>query len=329
MNSMNETIHKVYLEAMNIANLEPWETINDSEVFAIEHPVSHLLYFVQVVGKSQPLFGIQISKGYEAYLRLQDWLKYGDSSIKANRLALYSLYYDFEPLQEIDAQRLSIAEVSAPTLKGWPRFRDFTPEYLPWHPSDEDFSILELLLPQIRLMLQIAKTAPTSLSSPDGCLIRRLQQGIWHTEVQNRMPEEREKLSYLRPEQPQAIRELPSNSGATFEAILGLSDIPFQTKVGERPFYPWIFLLIDAADGQLLDYRLTARSESFASVSEGFIEALAKAGYRPGEILVDTEMTQVILTGVCQDLNIPVRKATLEFGAKLLSLIQKKIATSA
>jgi hypothetical protein len=328
---MNETlpaIKKTYEEAQKIANLQPWTFIEESEVFAIEHPESHVLYFVQVIGKTQPMLGIQISKGYEAYLRLQEWLKLGDTAIKANKLALYTLHYNSEPLPEIDQQRLESSGITESPACGWPRFKDFTPEFLPWYPDDEDFLILQILLPQIRLLLQLAEPNPSLLSSPEGCLIRRSQKGIWHNEVQNLMPEEHEKLSYLRPEDPHILMQLPQNPSAAFEAVMELSTVPFQTQPDQRPFYPWIFLLIDAADGQLLDYRLTARKEHFASVSQGVVEALGKAGYRPGEILTADSFTQVLVSGVCQEIGIPVRKSTLEYGDRLVRLIQKKLADS-
>ncbi len=328
---MNETlpaIKKTYEEAQKIADLQPWTFIEESEVFAIEHPESHVLYFVQVIGKTQPMLGIQISKGYEAYLRLQEWLKLGDTAIKANKLALYTLHYNSEPLPEIDQQHLESSGITESPACGWPRFKDFTPEFLPWHPDDEDFLILQILLPQIRLLLQLAEPNPSLLSSPEGCLIRRSQKGIWHNEVQNLMPEEHEKLSYLRPEDPHILMQLPQNPSAAFEAVMELSTVPFQTQPDQRPFYPWIFLLIDAADGQLLDYRLTARKEHFASVSQGVVEALGKAGYRPGEILTADSFTQVLVSGVCQEIGIPVRKSTLEYGDRLVRLIQKKLADS-
>lgn len=328
---MSETlraIQKTYEEARKIGNLKPWTYLEESEVFAIEHPESHVLYFVQVIGKTQPLLGVQISKGYESYLRLQDFLKLGDTVIKANQLALYALHFNSEPLAEIDQERLKAVGIMEPTLHGWPRFKDFTPEYMPWHPSDDDFLILQILLPQIRLLLQLAEPDSSLLSSPEGCLIRRLENGLWHNEIQNKMPEEREKLSYLRPEEPQTLLALPQNSGTAFEAVMELSRVPFQTQPNERPFYPWIFLLIDAADGQLLDYRLTARNEHFASVSEGVVETLRKAGYRPGEILVEDTFTQVLMSGVCQEIGITVQKAKLEYGKRLVDLIQKKLTNA-
>jgi hypothetical protein len=328
MSETLQAIQKTYEEAQKIANLQPWTYLEESEVFAIEHPESHVLYFVQVIGKTQPLLGVQISKGYEAYLRLQDWLKMGDAAIKANKLALYALHFNLEPLTEIDQVRLKVAGFTEPTPHGWPHFKDFTPEYLPWHLSDEDFYVLQILLPQTRLLLQLAESDPSLLASAEGCLIRRLENGLWHNEVQNNMPEEREKLSYLRPEEPQPLMALPQNSGAVFEAVMELSNVPFQTKPDERPFYPWIFLLIDAADGQLLDYRLTARQEHFASVSEGIVEALRKTGYRPSEILTEDTFTQVLISGVCQELGFSVRKATLEYGNRLVGLIQKKLANA-
>lgn len=328
MSETLQAIQKTYEEAVKIANLQPWTFVEESEVFAIEHPESHVLYFVQVLGKTQPMLGIQISKGYEAYLRLQEWLKLGDTAIKANKLALYTLHFNSDSLAEIDQKRLEIAGITEPPASGWPRFKDFTPEYLPWHPSDEDFLNLQILLPQIRLLLQLAEPDPSLLSSPDGCLIRRSQKGIWQNEVQNLMPEEHEKLSYLRPEEPHLLMQLPQNPSAAFEAVMELSQVPFQTQADQRPFYPWIFLLIDATDGQLLDYRLTARNEHFASVSQGVVETLGKAGYRPGEILTADSFSQVLLSGVCQEIGVPVRKSTLEYGDRLVRLIQKKLADS-
>lgn len=325
MNSNIEAIKRSYQEAMTIAEISPWQFFKRDTVFAIEHPESKELYFVTVNGQDDELPGIIISKGYEAYLNGQAWLKEGDDKIKANALALYSLYYNDEPLEAKEEERLKLAEIQEPTAFGWPHFKDFTPEYLPWLPSDEDFKVLEVLLRQIRLMLGKAQDKKGYFDLDYGYMVRKLVKGIWQEEFAQEVPEEHSKLSYMRPNNPEVISQLPLNNGAVFEAVLELSDLPFQYEEGARPIYPWIFIMVNGADGSLLDYRLTSREESFISVSQSLVETLNNAGYRPSVINTDNAFTRMLLSELCRDLNVVAQEEKLEYADKLIRLVKMRL----
>lgn len=328
MNDFKNSIVKAYQEAMTLAQLAPWDFIQDQDVFAIEDPISKSLYFVNTQGQGESLKGLLISKGFDAYLQGQKWLHEGDKEIKANTLALYSLYFDHNPLADIEKARLNLAAINEPTPFGWPKFKDFTPEYLPWFPSDQDFEILRTILTQARIILSSAQREKGHLSTDYGCLVRKLVKGLWQEDFLAEMPEEHQRLAYMRPDNPQIIAALPQNNGASFEAVLELSDLPFQYNPQERPFYPWIFLLIDGADGRMLDYRLTSREENFVSISHSLVETLNKTGYRPKEIITAEPFTKLLLSELSQEMNINIVEGELQYGEKLCRLIKMRLKSS-
>lgn len=313
-------------ETSAIVALQPWTPIRESDVFAIEHPETHLLYFASILGQNGLNYGFYLAKGYEAYLNLQEWLSQKEEKMKTNQLALYMMQLaGYREMTDSDWQLLRKAGVMTATTKGYPRFKDYTPEYLPWQISDDDASLLCRLLPQVRQVIIKAEKDRSLLDSPKGCLIRRLVQGIWQDDYQAIMPKERQLLSYLRPENPQAIQSLPRKEDLAFECSLFLSTKPILLKAGERPFYPWIFLIIDAKTGQLIDYQLTTKAEHFAAISTNMVSVLQKAGCKPREIKTGSEIAQTILSGICQELDIPVSLASLRYAPDLMQLIQSKL----
>ncbi|MCE5196073.1 MAG: hypothetical protein LLG09_02950 [Negativicutes bacterium] len=321
-NSYEQLLH----ETAVIVALQPWNQFRESDVFAIEHPKTHLLYFVSIFGQNGLDYGFSLAKGYEAYLNLQEWLSQTDEKIKPNQLALYLMQLaGFREMTDADWRLLQKAGSMTATAKGYPRFKDYTPEYLPWLINDTDAALLCRLLPQVRQVIVRAEKDRALIDSAKGCLIRRLLHGIWQDDYQAIMPKERQLLSYLRPENPEVIQSLPSKPDLIFECSLVLSLKPIRLKEGERPFYPWIFLLIDAGNGRLIDYQLTSKAENFAAISMSLLRVLQKAGCRPSEIKTGSEMARTILSGICQELGIPVSLTSLRYAPELMQMIQNKL----
>ena len=322
MNQYEQLLH----ETSAIVALQPWTHIRESDVFAIEHPETHQLYFTSIFGQNGLDYGFYLAKGYEAYLNLQEWLGQKEEKLKTNQLALYMMQLaGYREMSEPDWQLLQKAGRMTATAKGYPRFKDYTPDYLPWQINDDDATLLCRLLPQIRQVIIKTEKNPSLLDSAKGCLIRRLIHRIWQDDYQAIMPKERQLFSYLRPENPQVIQRLPRKEDWTFECSLFLSVKPILLKEGERPFYPWIFLMVDAKSGQLIDYQLTSKAENFAAISINMIRVLQKAGCRPCEIKAGSEMARTILSGICQELDIPVSLSSLRYAPELMQLIQNKL----
>jgi hypothetical protein len=295
----------------------------EDQIFGVQDPESGELGFVSVMGILGEHLAVMALRGAQALYDFWDLHNEAGQARPEQLFEISQLQASFEDRQQLDSHDLEIIKSLGLKYRGrqsWPLFRSYTPGYLPWYLEANEVRFLACILEQV---LQVAPRVrdDESLLTPTqdhrDYLVRvprQTAQGyIWEDRVIRVPPPPAEMIDlYMNMEEYEAITKLPAGLHR-LEADLILLPTPIREEKGERPYFPYILLIVESEGGFVIGTEMLRPAptlkDMWGFVPAAMVHALLNAGIVPKEIQVTTDLMEALLGHLGQALGFKVKKS--------------------
>lgn len=312
-----EEWRELYKQMMRVREIAPWQWMEEIDIFGIQNPETDEFGFVSVMGTLGEHYAVAVYLGAKGLYGFWQLAQNDPNYVSGHVLEVPQLQASFEDRKELHKKDREIIKQLKLKFRGrqeWPLFRSFRVGYFPWFLEAEEVRFLTHALAQtIEVGLRF-KEDPSLLDPPD--------DETYLVRVPNR---ENDTLQWQDqmikvPPPPPASIELSMDTRllaqlksvqqriAPVEIDLSLMPIPIEEKRGERPFYPYILLVVVAqADfilGSELMQAIPSLEAMWGAIPEKLVETLARTQSLPVEIRVRSELLYQLLAPVTEELEI-------------------------
>lgn len=320
-----ESWRRLYELVGQVKQLAPWEWMTEEDLFGVADPDSGSLMFVSVMG----MLGEHISvAAYLGEAALYDFLDFHDNPpedmnfvVGARLLSMRQLQVSFEDRDMLREQDRAVIRQLGLKFRGrgaWPLFRSYEAGLVPWFITAEEARLLALeqvleVAPRVRENARLLH-----VKRKEHFLVRvsRREAGglIWSDEIRRIPPPEVKAITVTMDKGLlAAFRHLPLHK-LVIEADLFM----LLSAIGdrERPYYPYMLMLVDSRNGIIVEQEMLAVETSYeallANVPMHVIRRLAGTGVMPSALHVSSPELYQVLQPVIQAAGIKlVSKARL------------------
>jgi hypothetical protein len=199
----------------------------------------------------------------------------------------------------------------------WPMFRNYAPGMFPWFLTSSEARFLTTALEQLLDVAPRVRDDEDVLlgEEDDEFLVRvpRVENArlVWEDKIM-RVPEPELKKAAPAPLDPQLLESLKKLPEVTnvIEIELTMLPMPVREKK-DRPFFPYLLMLVDASSGLILGNDMLQPLPSLDAMRAEFptkvAEYLLKLGVKPLKIAVRTERTAQLLAPLAEELGIRIK----------------------
>ena len=314
---------RLYELAVKLKALEPWEWMDEQDIFGVQNPENGEIGFVSIMGMLGEHLSMCVylgAEGLHGYWDMSDPI----TDLENNPFAMFEvpqLQVSFEDREMLEKQDRDIIKKLGLKFRGnqnYPLFRSIKPGFMPYFVESEESRFLIYAMEQTLAMLPRFYDEEYLLPNPDEELILvrvpEQQNGnlVWRDEIKPIPPPETPEIVF---EIPVKLiddqKKAPQSKGLVLEIDLFYAPMPVGEK-GKRPFIPKMLLITEAKRGLILGCELIKPEEtipeSIAKVPLHLIENLLKLKERPSEIHVSSGLlfeafktfTQQINVKLCQ-----------------------------
>jgi hypothetical protein len=304
--------------AFQIQEIAPWEMLEETEVFGVQHPETGVTDYVSIMGALGTHLAVGVylgDEGWHGFWRIQKDAPGPETrpeeilEVPHLQLAFVDRQHMTEPDRAL-AKRLGI-KVRRGQL--WPTLNSYSPGLYPW-PLDaaERERILPCLEQTVAFVEELSDLMDGRFTGPDElCPVRVLDkvQNAWVEEWRAIPAAPDRKWSAPVPaDLLKSILELPP-LGCEFEADVFMT--MQACRDGEaRPYWPYALLVMESKSGIMLKPELLVPVPSFdnmwADVPAAFLRILLESKARPAGLKVCSQRTKDLLEPVAKGLGIKI-----------------------
>ena len=311
-----EQWRRAYELAAKVHDLAPWTWMRDTDHLAFEDPEDGSLRFITVMGRLGEHYAVGVYRRSEDVFQIMDFA--GDpGAMPEQLLGTSQVQLSFEDRDFLDPADRRVVKQLGLRFAGrqsWPCFRSYLPGQFPWFVDHDELRLLSIALEQVLAVAPRFKDNEEDLE-------RLNRMGMEEHVFLTRTPvstagtvEWEEKMVGIQRPPPREIApELDAfllERAAGFPSVenkleveLRASRSPIEERKGQRPYFPWIMLIVEAESGHIVGHELLAPVPTLDAVysraPQALLEALAKHEIRPGEIYVRTERLAALFRPVC------------------------------
>jgi hypothetical protein len=304
----------LYDAAIEFRKIEPWEWVNETDVFGIQNPKSGEVGYCCIMGELGEVLAMAVYLGTEG---LQGYKQIQKGQIKPDDPdSLYiqdCLMLSFEDKRFVDQEDRQIINELGFKFRGrnsWPLFRSYKPGYFPWFLSRDEALYMTDALKQAKEVCLRFKENKKLLSPPKKNLyltrVPEKRDGIivWKDEWREPAPLKKVKYSDKTVDEVriQRIRKTAKPAPVIWEIDFFYTPTPIAE--GERPYFPYAIMLIDRDTGLILDMHLASKVGYKKEFLEKFLSCIERMSILPLEILVRKEEAVNLLESYTSRLNI-------------------------
>ena len=305
--------------------MAPWEWMMEDGVFGVRNPERDEIGFVSVMGAGGEYFAVAL---YQGAVALYDFLALseagrdgmGDSFGAERVLEIPQLQASFEDRGHLHKEDRDIIKKLGLKFRGannWPMFRNYAPGMFPWFLTSSEARFLTIALEQL---LDVAPRMHDDEDllfggEEDDFLVRvpRVENArlMWEDKIM-RVPEPELKEAAPAPLDPQLLESLKRLPEVTnvIEIELTMLPMPVREKK-DRPFFPYLLMLVDASSGLILANDMLQPLPSLDAMRAEFptkvAEHLLRLGAKPLRVAVRTETTARSLAPLAEELGIRIK----------------------
>jgi len=322
MSEKNPTVEewgRLYAAAGRVKQMAPWKWMMEDNVFGVRNPERDEVGFVSVMGAGGEHFAVALYQGAVAFY---DFLALGEAdSVEAERvLEIPQLQASFEDrgrLEKEDRDTIKNLGLKFRGANSWPMFRNYAPGMFPWFLTSSEARFLTTALEQLLDVAPRVREDEGVLrgEEDDEFLVRvpRVEKSrlVWEDKIM-RVPEPGLKKAAPAPLDPQLLESLKKLPEVTnvIEIELTMLPMPVREKK-DRPFFPYLLMLVDASSGLILGNDMLQPLPSLDAMRAEFptkvAEYLLKLGVKPLKIAVRTERTAQLLAPLAEELGIRIK----------------------
>jgi hypothetical protein len=256
-----------YEVAQRIKAMEPWLFVDETDIFAVQHPESGELGFASVMGKLGEHFAVGVYLGPEG---LRAFWEAQDADLVADPYRLLEIpqlmlsFEDREMLRDRDRRLIKQLGLRFRGRKAWPLFRSFRPGFMPWYLEAYEVRYLTDVLRQVLEIVPRFREDPGLLETENEQLYfaripeRRGDRTVWKDGVTEVPPRPASLPAYIPDDLIEQCRVLRSLE----DVEMDLFCLPTPIGKGHRPYYPYVLLLVGADNGFVLGSRMLAVESS-------------------------------------------------------------------
>ena len=316
----------LYEAAERIRELAPWQWMDEIDNFGVQDPETGKIGFVSVTGTLGEHFSISAYLGVNAvhqFWTLEEWAENDESWDTASELLLIpQIQVSFENRDMVEKEDANIMRRLKLKYRGrnaYPVFREVRPGCPFWLMDAEHIPFLTHVLEQTldvapRFREDERLLYPDDVDGQEMYLLRvpEKRNGVitWTDEIRPiPQPEERVIEMSVETAALEALRAAP-RVGNSVEIDLFMTMTPVQEKRGERPFFPFALLVVDAGSGMILSQDLLSPLPSiddmYSRVPQAVINMFLNNNMLPYEVNTQSPMLTAVLTVLLEQFGIPV-----------------------
>ncbi len=305
----------LYDAAIEFKKLKSWEWMYDSEIFGVKNPADGEIGYCCIMGNLGEFFALAAYQGTEGLISHQR-IMVGDipeesiESIWVQKCLMAS----FEDREQLDNRDRNLIRQLGLKFRGrgeWPCFRSYRPGFFPWYLTSGEVRFLTLVLQQAVQVTPRVRENHHLLDPPEPGkhLVRVFQDGDWQDSWQPPAPWEK---PTLQPILDQTLLDELANSEMPHRGTWELGCIRLPSVVedkDDRPFYPYVFLMVDQGSGLVLGVNICAPKEIVIKVPASLMETFQQTGSIPSRLLAANEDTFALVKPIADALHIRLRHA--------------------
>jgi len=328
---------RLYAAAGRVKEMAPWKWMMEYNVFGVRNPERDDIGFVSVMGAAGEHFAVAL---YQGAVALYDFLALREAdSVETERvLEIPQLQASFEDrghLEREDRDTIKSLGLKFRGASSWPMFRNYAPGMFPWFPTSSEARFLTTALEQLLDVAPRVRDDEDVLcgEEDDEFLVRvpRVENArlVWEDKIM-RAPEPALKVAAPAPLDPQLLESLKQLPEVTNVIEIGLTMLPMPVREKkDRPFFPYLLMLVDASSGVILGNDMLQPLPSLDAMRAEFptkvAEHLLQLGVKPLKIAVRTETTARSLAPLTDELgiriklspNLPALDSAMEFMGRM------------
>jgi hypothetical protein len=289
-----EEWENLYRAAVDFWQIQPWQWMNDTDLFGVKNPEDGEIGYCCVVGALGEFLGLVVylgTEGLESYLKIQRSESPEEDLLNSGKCLTASLE-DRKTLQKPDLEVIKKLGLRFRGAKSWPLFRSYEPGYYPWYLNQLQVRFLTHALTQAAdVTLQIRQNRVFLSGSEKGrYLIRIAEQNgpdlHWRNEWLAPAPLEKAKCGVPVPDELrlQRIKKREVRQAGIWEIDFSLIPMPIQE--GHRPFFPLCLLIVDQSSGFVLKSHLEGKDRHGPEFQNQMLSAIEEISLLPQEIWV-------------------------------------------
>lgn len=309
---------KLYGAANRVKKLEPWNWLSENQFFGVKNPETGGIGFVSVMGALGEHYSIAVYMGSEGLYGLLDLYDSDPLQNPEILLEIPQLQASFESRQELEKEDINIIKKLGYKFKGksnWPMFRSYRPGHVPWFLDADEARFLTYALEQLEVMAPRLKEDPEMLDfeNYDEFLIRIPEKKdgeiIWNETVESVPPPEDKEVSFSVDQD--IIDDMRKKPKKKANIQMGFFMIPSPIMEGERPFFPYMLVIVDGEQGTILGQEIfqpkPSPEDMWTKVPNAALEQLAVLKTVPKEIKVTTDLLEGLLYFLTEELDIKIK----------------------
>ena len=306
-----EQWRRLYDCALQIKQISPWKTFKETDIFGVQDPQSNLIGFVSVMGALGEHYALAAYLGAEGIQGFWD-LQNPDSQFPPEHFfEIEQLQVAFENRNELDKQDKDICKELGIKCHGkyaWPMFRSYQPAFVPWFLEEREITFMGHILEQSLTVFENINNDPGLIKTSDRNTYfvrvptKQDDRIVWKDNFITVAPPEPLKIpTRFDDEIEKGLRQL-CKEHYCFEIDFFM--LPTHTREEEeRPFYPYLLLIVDHQSGLIVSSEIVkpqpSLKEMWTSITSRVAQAFIKVGFIPEEIYIRrgflTQMTNPLL----------------------------------
>ena len=311
---------KLYDTAVRFREAGFWESFDDDEAFAVEHPGTKEIGYCSVLGSLAEMFALCVYRGHEGlatYRKLQKLeIDPERDDFFAINNALMAEFTDRDGLEQEDLNLIKEMGYKFQGAKAYPVFRSYLPGYTPWFLTEGEAVFLEFAL---RCALDYYR----EYEEETGALEREgLKRFLLYSPKTDGGDGNSFEKKWFRPDPPprppvpaipvdevrlQRLRTSAKQSRAIWEA--GIFYMPGgRVLEGDRPYWPLILTAAEKRSGLMLFCEaIDLKTCRYSALAEGVLKVIEDKGRFPAEVQVNDETIYKTLQPIAAALRIRLR----------------------
>ena len=307
----------LYGAAMEFKKIACWNWMWDSDVFGVQDPVSGEVGYCCIMGRAGEHFALAVflgSEGLEGYLKIRsEETSLFPMDVILLQKCLMASFEDRRFLQKRDLQVIKTLGLKFRGRKSWPLFRSYLPGYHPWYLNSEEAKYLTVALRQaINVSLRFKDNPELFTPLMENQYLVRVSEkekvGLrWRDKWLKPLPLKKEiPIEPVDADRVEYIERMNLLHRGIWEVDFFF--FPEAVQDGEeRPYHPYVILLVDHDSGLILNCHLAKPNEYVSDFPKQFLRSIEGIGTMPREILVKKEEVAKLLEPTASRLRIKLR----------------------
>lgn len=308
----------LYDNAQKIREMEPWQFMEESDIFGVQNPINNEIGYCCVMGGLGELLGIVVylgTEGLEGHYKMASGEITGENP--GDMLIQKCLMVSFENRDCLEKEDLTVIKKLGLKFRGsnrWPLFRSYMPGYFPWHLTKEEVTFLSTVLEQFILVANRFEQDDRALTAPrrNQYLVRISESapsGLkWRDQWLEPAPLDKKANAPIPRINELLLRKIKKGSSkihASWE--IELCHAPFPVAEGGRPFYPYFSLILDTDSKYILGSNVFPLTSFETDFQEQLLKIIEDNGVFPNEIHIGREEVRRLISPIADALDIKIK----------------------